>query len=362
MAKSYQFEIDAHPSVYEPQERKLKIYFSEPEKEVNDETGILLLIAGFGGHANSNVCKKMRNTFADQYNLLTVQCDYFGWEFMQGKESITDVICDFSQFLDYPTKEQIEVIENKNDIEKLMEIAERNHRNFRAYSRMEESWSNFNDLGFMQAIDNITAVMAVMEVAKDNGYTLNSEKIIVYGHSQGAYLAHLCNLFSPNIFSLIIDNSAWIVPGYLKEKRKVQFNSGIEIIFDYLVSKLDFDEEIYDLQTLYRNFDNTCAIIAYHGVDDDLVDYADKKKLIDSIPGATFYLIDDQNLDNEIFRSTAHGLNADFIKMFQAVMDNYTFRPRKKAVLKNVHYHTSKADYYINYENGRPELSCIFPE
>ena len=31
----------------------------------------------------------MRNTFADKYKLVTVQCDYFGWEFMQGANNIS---------------------------------------------------------------------------------------------------------------------------------------------------------------------------------------------------------------------------------------------------------------------------------
>lgn len=68
------YEILGHPSLFGDKERKLIFYYSEPDKGVNEETGILLIIAGFGGNANSNVYKKMRNTFADKYNLLTIQC------------------------------------------------------------------------------------------------------------------------------------------------------------------------------------------------------------------------------------------------------------------------------------------------
>ncbi|MEG2337704.1 MAG: DUF2920 family protein, partial [Clostridium sp.] len=94
MAKSYEVEIDAHSSIYKKDylennytERKLKVYFSTPDHEVNEQTGILLLIPGFGANANSNVYKKMRKEFADKYNLVTIQCDYFGWEFMQSDYS-----------------------------------------------------------------------------------------------------------------------------------------------------------------------------------------------------------------------------------------------------------------------------------
>ncbi len=55
-------------------------------------------------------------------------------------------------------------------------------------------------MGIMQAIDNISAVICIMEIIKDNCYKFNRNKIIIYGHSHGAYLAYLCNAFAPNLF------------------------------------------------------------------------------------------------------------------------------------------------------------------
>ena len=63
MAKGYEFEMYGQPSYLEPKERKLKVYFTEPDSGINKDTGILLLVAGFGGNANSNVYKKMRSNF-----------------------------------------------------------------------------------------------------------------------------------------------------------------------------------------------------------------------------------------------------------------------------------------------------------
>lgn len=362
MAKSYELEIEGHPSIYEPRERKLKIYFSEPEKGVNKETGLVLFLSGFGGNANSNVYKKMRNLFADEYNLLTVQCDYFGWEFMQSKTEGLSLLCDFKQFRDYPAEEQERALKHRDSLEILREITKRNQKNLMLIAGQQENWYNFNDMGIMQAIDNITAVLTVMKIVEDNGYPFNSKKVILYGHSQGAYLAHLCNVFAPNLFSLMIDNSAWLKPAYLEEKRMLSFESGVEIIFDYLVRQLEYDKEIYDLTSLYKRFHNTCSILAFHGTDDHLVDYTEKKKLIDSIPKATFYLVGDNDVDKDIFYSTGRGLGADFLKMFRVVMKNYTFPPRKKLELKNIHIHTDMVDYYINYDTGRPQLTCLFPQ
>ncbi len=58
MAKEYDFSMYGHPSIYNPRERKLHVYFSEPNGGINGNTGIFLLIPGFGGNSQSNVYKK----------------------------------------------------------------------------------------------------------------------------------------------------------------------------------------------------------------------------------------------------------------------------------------------------------------
>ena len=53
---------------------------------VNENTGMLVLIPGYGGNIDSHVFRKMREVFAEQYNFITVQCDYFGNRFMDSNE------------------------------------------------------------------------------------------------------------------------------------------------------------------------------------------------------------------------------------------------------------------------------------
>lgn len=78
MAKEHQFSLPAHPNIYEQGDqrgRALNIHFCEPDCGVTEDTGILLLIPGFGAGSNSRVYKKMRKVFSDKYNLITIQCD-----------------------------------------------------------------------------------------------------------------------------------------------------------------------------------------------------------------------------------------------------------------------------------------------
>jgi len=49
---------------------------------------------------------------------------------------------------------------------------------------------NFNDMGLMQAIDNIATALIIIEILKSNQLIFNSRRIMIYGHSHGAYLAY----------------------------------------------------------------------------------------------------------------------------------------------------------------------------
>lgn len=90
MAYSESIKISAHPNLYNGKSgRELRIDYSLPTEGTNNETGIVVFVPGFGGNIDSKVYKKMRETFADQYNLVTMQCDYFGSRYMQLAENFS---------------------------------------------------------------------------------------------------------------------------------------------------------------------------------------------------------------------------------------------------------------------------------
>lgn len=298
----------------------------------------MLLIAGFGGNANSKVYKKMRNTFADKYNLVTIQCDYFGWEFMQ---DVNDVSLNLEQFHlnKLLKKEEINSLyEDQDKLERLIKGFTDNGIKVLAKENINESLDNYNDMGLIQTLDNISAVISVIEIIKDNGYNFNMDKVILYGHSHGTYLSYLANAFAPHIFSLLIDNSSWLIPGYLRKNRYVKLGYGESIIyveFSYLAKKLDYDEEILYLPSLYKRFDNQCEIICYHGIDDRLISNSDKKELKEIIKNFNYNEISEKEVDGKILKSTEHGLDANFLELFDFTMDRYklNFDNKKKTNL-----------------------------
>jgi len=310
MSKDYEICVDAHPNIYNKlSSRKLDIYFSEPENGVNQDTGILNIIAGFGGNANSNVYKKMRSNFADTNNMVTVQCNYFGWEFMQGES-------------------------------------------------LEETLENFNDMGPMQAIDNIFSVIMISEILKDNNLIFNASKIVSYGHSHGAYLSYLSNIFAPGLFNLIIDNSSWLYPEYLLSDRYLNVD-GNQNIFHYFIRSFEnIDADIYSLIFLYNGFKNKCIIHSFHGAEDMLIQYKDKEKLCLPLKKCFLHKIDYSNI-NDVFKSPSHGLNADYIKHYNLVMKEYKIKFSKSTDIKilNHRIETKRYSYIFNFEKKIPVLT-----
>lgn len=346
MAIQYEFEAFGQPSLYKNSERRFKVYFSEPESGVDEKTGILLFISGYGANPTSNVYKKMRNGFADKYNLITLQCEYFGIEFMKSEIGIKS-----NEF----TQKELQLInlpaKNGYDYTK------------RIIKEFDETQDNMNDMGPIQAIDNLTSIASVIEILKNNNLVFNKNKIIIYGYSHGAYLAHLCNIFSPYLISTIIDNSGYIWPEYLKfgRPRVIYGYLGqlrIETKFKYLINDIIFDKELYDLKKLYSQIKNKCRIIAFQGIEDELYDYCEKVNFIQDIDNATVELITSNDVDGFIFKSAEHGLDADFIKLFEYVNNTYELEQKNDSWgFKDVEYKTQNYTYKIKNNLGVPVLS-----
>ncbi|MFX3636815.1 MAG: DUF2920 family protein [Candidatus Pristimantibacillus sp.] len=362
MSKHHEFVCFTHPNIHNNNStREFKIYFSEPDNGVNEETGILLLVAGYGATPNSKVYQKMRRQFADEHNLVVLQCDYFGSEFMQ---SIPD---DYQGITDDFLKENLsegewkELFGSQNPWEQLMIILNKNGVNMiPSVYKPAENIENFNEMGLMQAMDNITALYYVIKIIEDNQLKFNQNKIMVSGQSHGAYLSLLCNGLIPGLFDLVIDNSAWLFPQFLKSPRRISISKNsvaLLIQFDYLASALKMDYEILDLEHVYGQPANASTIFSFHGVSDALVPFEKKEVLMSNIKGCHFHLITDSHVDGQIFKSAAHGLNADFLKFFNYVISQVEFNDKPKNIYSSNRLQTSRAIYNIEFEEGVPLLT-----
>ena len=251
MAKEFSIQCVSQRSPYVPggRERNLQIYYSIPDSGVNPDTGVLLIVPGYGGNSNSNVYKKMRKVFPDKYNLIVAQCDYFGWEFMQTPD-ISSLLRESALSL--------------NPMPKSCNLSLPVH--------LEEDIYNFNDMGPVQAIDLLNCLRTVTGLFTGQ---FNNHKVIAFGHSHGAYLAHLCNVFMPRTFSSIVDLSAMTFPVYLPGTNlmraltyNITTNQGMALTlqarYEYLAAKMVHDRSVYDLKYWYDLSPSDTKIIAFH--------------------------------------------------------------------------------------------------
>ena len=361
MAITHNFNINAHHNIYTGNSnRELKVYFSEPECGVNLETGLLIIIPGFGGSSESNVYKKMRTEFADRHNLVVIQCDYFGSEFMQREKDLSFQL-DVDKYKKILNINEIE-IDTEEDVLALLDQLSFYDCTVTAYEKLKETAENFNDMGFMQALDLLTALNMVKAILRDNSLEYKENKIIAYGHSHGGYLAHLCNILAPEEFDLIIDNSGWVKPVYFMQDRVLQAKYGkmtLEYRFDYFSRRYHKDLNILNLSVLYKKIKNKSELVVFHGVADSLVDYRDKKQLCESLDNAVFNLIDSSDIDKKVFFSVAHGLGANYLEMFDAVIakESFSGNTKKHEVHPEVVIESNVIVYKVNFSDGLPFMS-----
>ncbi|PIC75952.1 hypothetical protein CSV74_13525 [Sporosarcina sp. P19] len=359
MAENQSILIGAHPTIYNGYiGRELRIDFSLPSAGMNAQTGIILLVPGFGGNIDSKVYKKMREELSDGFNMLTVQSAFFGDQFMQSSEDF--IVEDIEAYAQkYLTEEEKAYVVGNTD--KMIQRLSTIDFILPVKAKLTETENIFNDMGIMQAIDLITTLEAVKILLDGNDLEYNSDQIIGYGHSHGAYLLHLVNRIAPNLLSNIIDNSGWIEPAYLKSNRYLfqKFSEmTLQIEFDYLAKRIVPTEMIFSLDKLYNNFENQANILTFQGTNDNLIDHEYKQKIFSSIPNTKFILIDEKDVDGIKYKSNTHGLNADFLEMFKfayKVFDEKDKMRKMKREFKNEdEVIIANTKINIDYSNGLP--------
>ncbi|MGX8236978.1 DUF2920 family protein [Exiguobacterium undae] len=361
MSEQHSINITAHHNIYTgSSSRELRIDFSTPQNGVNERTGLLIFVPGFGGNIDSNVYTKMRKVFADKYNMVTIQCNYFGSVFMQSADHFN--LKDAQVLKTIFTEKELKEI-SKDSSSLLNKLSEKKIV-LPVVANMDESLEEFNDMSYMQAIDIITAVEAVKVILHDNKLLFNSNRIIGYGHSHGAYLLHLSNRLVPNLFSFLVDNSAWIEPVYLSNNRILYqnlYNLTLSIEFDYLVKKiLEKNKQDLNLETLYGNFHGTTQILSFQGDKDNLVNHFEKKRVLENIQNSKFILVKEQDVDNIKYNSNSHGLDADFLELFSFALKLEI--PSKKVIEKDMKYilNFESVIIEVDFTNGLPLFNFNF--
>lgn len=342
--------IPAHHTIWNGyNKRELRIEFTIPTKGTNNETGLFILVPGFGEHIDSAEYKNMRSQFADLYNVVTLQCDYFGSRFMQGVTDFTfnNAASFLATFFD-----EEEAIQIQHDSSKLLPLLEDKNVEFPIYAKLNENIDEFADMSYMQAIDLITAIEAVKTILTENDFQYNDKRIIGYGQSHGAYLLHLSNRLVPHLFSHIIDVGAGVAPIYFDHIRAlyVPYHQAILCAeFHYIARDIIQDQEALSLQQLYENFDNGSYIYSSVDVTDNLVNAEEKKASLSKLQHVQFEIIDSTKVDSVVAPTSQEPVN-----LVKSVLKTQLEHTNTKG--QQLYYEVISANTKIrvDYRNGLP--------
>lgn len=83
----------------------------------------------------------------------------------------------------------------------------------------------------------------------------------------------------------------------------------------------------------------------------------DKVVLKNIINHFSYNEIDETRVDNKIFKSNQHGLDADYLELFNLVIKEYNFKSRIINKSDMVVYETQKNSYHIDYSNKIPFIN-----
>lgn len=136
-------------------------------------------------------------------------------------------------------------------------------------------------------------------------------------------------------------------------------NASFSIEYDYMAKSYIKDKNALSLHKLYAQFKNGAYIYSVLGTTDNLVNIQDKKTAIAKLKYTKFETIDSKKNDGEIFKSTNHGLKADFLKFFDYVMEKIPNHQNKNKLIENYIVASSQTRIAVDYSTALPLFQFV---
>ena len=111
-----------------------------------------------------------------------------------------------------------------------------------------------------------------------------------------------------------IDNSARLRTNYFDTDR---VEEGVH--FSFVAKNFVQYADLLDLAVLLNKPQPT-QILAFQGDDDEYVDHVEKEQVLAIFPNCRYELIRAEKVDGVLFKSNTHGLDADFLQVFDYAM------------------------------------------
>lgn len=322
---------------------KLEYFLSFPESGVNADTGVILVIPGFGDWAASDYQKdKLRPYLANKYNCIAVGVNYFGIGVKIVRNLRTGE--NFLECIEkiYGVRPNQYVINENVRIDILFKILKEkgvkkiDHRCYLLHDAYNGGYREYQSFGFLPAIDHLNVLGEILK-----RYNINKRKIIAFGSSYGGYIALLLGKFAPNTFSVIIDNSGYV-------KSQLNEIADRELLIPHSFSTRDL--QVYHFEdnpwTIFDKaspffFSDSCKCIRslqceehikgsktryyiFHSERDKIIPIAEKDMFVDMLRKhntVNYFKVNEQNMDGSVFKNLDHAMKASLRGIFDLVSD-----------------------------------------
>jgi len=378
-------ECPALPHEFSNKPRSIKYYVKGPDNGLNGNTGCMLVIHGQAEHPNMRYYRTIRNEWANKYNVLAIGVEYLGTKLLSNPSALNKVQLEklLQEVKKHYTIEELKaaVIDGKFEFTRLPPKALFDHICIKG-DLMDEPL----DFGYIQTIDCLTALGALLKYARKNRLSYNPRRIYAYGASMGAHIAQMCGKMAPATLAVIGDMSGFaFIPRAMITGGLVRLSIGkvrITVDFGSHYSSSASDENYYtddmlELRNIGQHEHLRIAkqkgpervILIFQGIDDKIVPAAGKAwvqyhMLLNGVH-SKMYLFHKEDIDGDVILNTDHAIG-NRQKIFEKFADKYlkedshfmvtTSYPNDFEAKSIINYPTNNGSYLINYNNKYPEI------
>lgn len=386
MSKKINISFPAHPDIELGWKRNMLEAFLDLPEKIDDNTGLIVFIDGWGGFANSTYqSNKLRPYLADKYNCIAAGINYFGIyrgtelvlkeEFFHNVRRIYGINLSLDSFKNARTTMEVYSTIATEVLKKGCTSLD-----IRCQPTLVTGNNEYQSWGLLPAIDNLCVVGEILK-----RYPINSHRIVAYGSSYGGYIALLMGKYSPNTFSVIIDKAGFsrtlvkhIVGGEVHEAdylvRLIIEGSPYPFIIhcgcnnpwtiEDETSRYYFSDSHRMIRSLLvddHRQHSECRYYIFQSVEDDISPIDDKDRCVGILQNYNqvyYKRVTQDDLNGEIYNNLQHDMGASVTGLFDYVadMENYNFyksSPDTDFSLESIHrFKCGNSDYVFNYDKS----------
>lgn len=210
MTASVKLSLEPHGDVELGFQRgPLEAFLTLPEAGITEETGIIMVLGGWGEQAGAVYQEELRSFLADKLNCIAVGVNYFGSFRNQALRISPDFLHNINRI--YNLEMSLEDFKKARSEEELYRVIAEiivprgvTSLDLRCQPTIVTGREEYQSWGFLPAVDCLQVLGEVLKT-----YPVNTKRIIAYGKGYGAYVALLLGKFAPNTFSVVIDREGY---------------------------------------------------------------------------------------------------------------------------------------------------------